>query len=76
MAIKQCTQEEWDAMVAEIDALSSLEALGDWRAENEARVKRLPDAWQEQVWERLDKRESDLIDADLDRQSAREHEGV
>ena len=67
---------EWEPMVAEIDALSSLEALGDWRAENEARVKRLPDAWQEQVWERLDKRESDLIDADLDRQSAREHEGV
>lgn len=47
---------DWDVLTKEIDALEHMGECDDWKAKNEARVKGYPDAWQEQVWEYLEKR--------------------
>lgn len=47
---------DWEAITIEIDALEHMGECDDWKAKNEARVSGYPDAWQEQIWEYLDKR--------------------
>lgn len=54
---------DWDTLTAEIDALEHIGECDDWRAQNETRVKGYPDAWQEQIWEHLEKRRDALFAA-------------
>lgn len=52
---------DWEVITAEIDALALMGECDDWRAKNEARVRGYPDAWQEQIWEYLDKRRDSIF---------------
>jgi recombination protein RecT len=54
---------DWSTLTAEIDALDHMGECDDWKAKNEGRVRGYPEAWQEQVWEYLDKRREALFSA-------------
>lgn len=62
---------DWSTLTGEIDALTQLGECDDWQAQNEARVKGYPDAWQEQIWEYLEKRR-DAIFEGLEAEQAHE----